>query len=228
QESQIRGGIQGSLGQRVLQNHDSCGCNFRVEPLYSLKTFLLKVSGTTLSGKEEYKNAVCYSSWKISCDYDEYWSHTCNWISIVGTVNWLGGIIIGTMIGSNMVLEEHYKACPRNIVITGSTRGLGKALAREFFFLGIVLLLLLAELEENLKEGIRSANPTSGANMAHAKVFGIACDVCTPEDVERLANFAVKELGSIDIWINNAGTNQGFRPLLQFADEDIEQVFLFL
>ncbi|KAF9611899.1 hypothetical protein IFM89_036682, partial [Coptis chinensis] len=33
--------------------------------------------------------------------------------------SWLGGIIIGTMIGSNMVLEEHYKAGPRNIVITG-------------------------------------------------------------------------------------------------------------
>lgn len=33
--------------------------------------------------------------------------------------SWLGGIIIGTMIGSNMVLEDHYRAGPRNVVITG-------------------------------------------------------------------------------------------------------------
>lgn len=33
--------------------------------------------------------------------------------------SWLGGIIIGTMIGANLVLEEHCKAGPRNVVITG-------------------------------------------------------------------------------------------------------------
>lgn len=33
--------------------------------------------------------------------------------------SWLGGIIIGTMIGANMVLEEHCKAGPRNVVVTG-------------------------------------------------------------------------------------------------------------
>ena len=33
--------------------------------------------------------------------------------------SWLGGVIIGTMIGTNSVLEEHCKAGPRNVVITG-------------------------------------------------------------------------------------------------------------
>lgn len=33
--------------------------------------------------------------------------------------SWLGGIIIGTMIGANTVLEEHCRAGPRNVVITG-------------------------------------------------------------------------------------------------------------
>ncbi|PWA13656.1 putative chlorophyll(ide) b reductase NYC1, chloroplastic [Artemisia annua] len=43
--------------------------------------------------------------------------------------SWVGGIMIGTIIGSNMVLDEVSRAGPRNVVITGSTRGLGKALA---------------------------------------------------------------------------------------------------
>ncbi|MED6113965.1 putative chlorophyll(ide) b reductase nyc1, chloroplastic, variant 3 [Stylosanthes scabra] len=148
--------------------------------------------------------------------------------------SWLGGIIIGTMIGANMVLEEHCRAGPRNVVITGSTRGLGKALAREFLLSGDRVIVTsrspesvqetVKELEENLKEGISNAFGSSLTKLSQAKVVGIACDVCEPEDVQRLANFAVNELGHIDIWINNAGTNKGFRPLLQFSDEDIKQI----
>ncbi|RYR57424.1 hypothetical protein Ahy_A05g023164 isoform A [Arachis hypogaea] len=159
--------------------------------------------------------------------------------------SWLGGIIIGTMIGANMVLEEHCRAGPRNVVITGSTRGLGKALAREFLLSGDRVVVTsrrwysllgelfgspesvqetVKELEENLKEGISNAFGSSLTKLSHAKVVGIACDVCEPEDVQRLANFAVNQLGHIDIWINNAGTNKGFRPLLQFSDEDIKQI----
>lgn len=39
--------------------------------------------------------------------------------------------------------------------------------------------------------------------QTHAKVVGIACDVCDPDDVHNMASFAVKELGSIDIWVSN-------------------------
>ncbi|KAG0484954.1 hypothetical protein HPP92_009035 [Vanilla planifolia] len=148
--------------------------------------------------------------------------------------SWLGGIIIGTMIGSNMVLEEHCKAGPRNVVITGSTRGLGKALAREFLLSGDRVVVAsrspesvqstLEELKENLKEGLATVENRRNAKLSHAKVVGIACDVCKPDEVRRLACFAVKELGSVDIWINNAGTNKGFRPLLQFTDDEINQI----
>ncbi|XP_044464337.1 probable chlorophyll(ide) b reductase NYC1, chloroplastic [Mangifera indica] len=148
--------------------------------------------------------------------------------------SWLGGIIIGTMIGANMVLDEHCRAGPRNVVITGSTRGLGKALAREFLLSGDRVVVAsrspesvestVRELEENLKEGMTAVGGSSQKNLAHSKVVGIACDVCRPDDVQKLANFAVCELGSVDIWINNAGTNKGFRPLLQFTDEDINQI----
>ena len=33
--------------------------------------------------------------------------------------SWLGGVIIGTMVGANMVLDEVSRAGPRNVVITG-------------------------------------------------------------------------------------------------------------
>ncbi|KAG7023584.1 putative chlorophyll(ide) b reductase NYC1, chloroplastic [Cucurbita argyrosperma subsp. argyrosperma] len=147
--------------------------------------------------------------------------------------SWLGGVIIGTMIGANMVLEEHCRAGPRNVVITGSTRGLGKALAREFLLSGDRVVVAsrspesvqetLRELEENLN-GLMLRNGSSNTSLSHAKVVGTTCNVRDPEDVHNLAEFALNELGSIDIWINNAGTNKGFRPLLQFTDEDIIQI----
>ncbi|PWA66806.1 putative chlorophyll(ide) b reductase NYC1, chloroplastic [Artemisia annua] len=68
---------------------------------------------------------------EIYGDDDEHWSCFVNRFQYI---SWVGGIVIGTMIGSNMVLDEVSQAGPRNVVITG--RGLGKALAREFLLSG--------------------------------------------------------------------------------------------
>ncbi|XP_066305485.1 probable chlorophyll(ide) b reductase NYC1, chloroplastic isoform X3 [Miscanthus floridulus] len=123
--------------------------------------------------------------------------------------SWLGGVIIGTMIGANSVLEEHCKAGPRNVVITGSPES---------------VLQTIKELEENIQEGLSVAKKKERKILSHAKVVGTACDVCKPEDVKKLVNFSINELGSVDIWINNAGTNKGFRPLVTFSDDDITQI----
>ncbi|KAK4713457.1 hypothetical protein R3W88_019364 [Solanum pinnatisectum] len=148
--------------------------------------------------------------------------------------SWLGGIIIGTMIGSNLVLDEVARAGPRNVLITGSTRGLGKALAREFLLSGdrvivtsrspVSVGLTIEELEENVKQTLNAATGSARKKLAHAKVVGIACDVSDPVDVKKLGKFAADELGYIDIWVNNAGTNKGFRPLLEFTNNDIQEI----
>ena len=63
--------------------------------------------------------------------------------------------------------------------------------------------MTVKELEQNLKEIMSNASESARKKLADAKVVGIACDVCKPEDVEKLSNFAVKELGSINIWVKN-------------------------
>lgn len=147
----------------------------------------------------------------------------------------LTGVVAGTMIRSNQVLERRCKSRPQNVVITGSTRGLGKALAREFLLAGDNVVIAsrspdsvtttAAQLQQELTEGIdMSKAGTSVSCKREGKVIGIPCDVSKVEDVKMLADFAVHELGSIDIWINNAGMNKGFRPLLQFTDDDINQI----
>lgn len=62
--------------------------------------------------------------------------------------------------------------------------------------------LTVKELEENLQEGKLAATGSSRMILTHAKVVGIPCDVSEPDDVGKLASFAVSELGSIDIWVS--------------------------
>lgn len=64
--------------------------------------------------------------------------------------------------------------------------------------------MTVRELEENLREGMITTSGSSRKNLARAKVVGISCDVCEPSDVQKLANFAVNEFGSIDIWVSNS------------------------
>ncbi|XP_072983860.1 probable chlorophyll(ide) b reductase NYC1, chloroplastic [Typha latifolia] len=221
--------------------------------LYSLKSIILGVSGSKSVYEGQYKKAVERAEEIFFASATQIGRYLVTMMStgVILTIgfqlsggdsqmntliwySWLGGIIIGTMIGANLVLEEHCKAGPRNIVITGSTRGLGKALAREFLLSGNHVVVAsrspesvdqtVEELKENIKDGLSVSKSKARANLSNARVVGIACDVCKPEDVQKLAKFAVDKLGSIDIWINNAGTNKGFRPLLQFTDEDIDQI----
>ncbi|KAI5066814.1 hypothetical protein GOP47_0017342 [Adiantum capillus-veneris] len=156
--------------------------------------------------------------------------------------SWLAGIISGSMIGAEKVMEKRVRSGPRNVVITGSTRGLGKALAREFLISGDRVVIAsrspesVAETVEELQKEIESKlylpsermgdtdSPSIRASHHGSRVIGMACDVSKVADVRALADFAAAKLGSIDIWVNNAGVSKGFRPLVQFSDDDIRQI----
>ena len=88
-----------------------------------------------------------------------------------------------------------------NIVITGSTKGIGLAMAREFLRYGDRVVV-----SSRSAEGIEAAIAQLKEEFPEGEVLGLACDVSLSEDVEALADFAGEQLGSLDIWINNAGT----------------------
>jgi len=87
----------------------------------------------------------------------------------------------------------------KTAVITGASRGIGKAIAIEFARQG-VSLALVARNKKDLEE-------TAKEIALRTKVIPIAGDVSKKEDVERIFKTAFEELGSIDILVNNAGTN---------------------
>jgi NAD(P)-dependent dehydrogenase (short-subunit alcohol dehydrogenase family) len=107
-----------------------------------------------------------------------------------------------------------------NAVITGASRGLGRALAVELARAGAKLVLVAresAELHAAVAE-IRAAGGT-----AHA----VAADVGDKEAIHRIAGAAAALVGPIDLLVHNAST-LGPTPLPLLLDldcEDFERVF---
>jgi NAD(P)-dependent dehydrogenase (short-subunit alcohol dehydrogenase family) len=57
-----------------------------------------------------------------------------------------------------------------------------------------------------------------------AQVAGQACDVAEIQQVEELAEFAVRTFGRIDIWVNNAGLSAPYGPSAHIPNGDFLRV----
>ena len=89
----------------------------------------------------------------------------------------------------------------RNAIITGASRGIGKAIACTCAKLGINLTIA-ARSEGPLKQ---TADEIS--KKYNVEVLPVPCDVTKLEDLENLVNKAKEKFGKIDILINNAGVS---------------------
>src|SRR5687767_4346828 len=86
-------------------------------------------------------------------------------------------------------------------LVTGGSKGLGKAMARGFAQAGADVFIS-SRHEDELKSGL--ADILEGTNRRGG--YEVA-DMSKREDVHRLAKVALERMGRIDILVNNAGTN---------------------
>ncbi|MGH2575645.1 MAG: SDR family NAD(P)-dependent oxidoreductase [Ignavibacteria bacterium] len=89
----------------------------------------------------------------------------------------------------------------KNILITGASQGIGKALAFEYAEIGCNLALL-SRNESALKEVFEKINSSGG------KCYYKKCDVSNYDDVRKGIDYSLKELGSIDIAVLNSGISE--------------------
>lgn len=111
----------------------------------------------------------------------------------------------------------HGKIC----LITGASRGLGRALALEFGRRGAQLVInSRSTSEKELKETEQELREMG------VKVLSVVADVSSRTDVDRLAGAALARFGHIDVLVNNASA-LGPTPmpyLIDYPIEDFEQV----
>lgn len=103
----------------------------------------------------------------------------------------------------------------RTAVITGSSRGIGKAIAEKLGKLGanVVLNGTTDKVLETAKE----------LESIGIKVAAVVGDIRNTEDVKTLINTAVNTFGGIDILINNAGITKD-KPMAMMSEDDWDSV----
>ncbi len=90
-------------------------------------------------------------------------------------------------------------------VITGSSRGLGYAIAEVYAREG-AKVVIASRTQKAVDEAVRKLR----SNGAQAE--GLACDVSDIQQIEALAEFAFQKFGGLDIWVNNAGLSAPYGP----------------
>ena len=106
-----------------------------------------------------------------------------------------------------------------NIVITGSTRGIGLGLAKEFRKRGHSVMI-----SSRGKEAVERAIAEVSALPGEGGVHGQPCDVSKGEDVAALWDAAASAMGEVDIWINNAGMSGPRKDVIYLRTDEIAPV----
>ena len=105
----------------------------------------------------------------------------------------------------------------KTAVVTGGSRGLGRAVCLELAKGGANVVFCYAGNEAAAKE------TTAACEALGAKALAVQCNVAKADEVKALMDAAVKEFGRIDILVNNAGiTRDGL--LMMMKEEDFDAV----
>ena len=97
-------------------------------------------------------------------------------------------------------------------VITGSSRGLGLAIALAYAGEGASVVLAS-------RSGVAIQQAVASIRAKGAQATGLACDTADLAQVEALADHARKTFGRLDIWVNNAGISPPYGPTVHVQPE---------
>ena len=106
----------------------------------------------------------------------------------------------------------------KTALVTGGSRGIGKAIARELALCGCTVVIT-ARGSEALKVASEEITAETGQSVA-----GIVCDLTSTSGVNQMVESAAQEMaGRIDILVNNAAAPGGLArgPLSSIKDEDV-------
>ena len=107
----------------------------------------------------------------------------------------------------------------KTVLITGASRGIGKATAIEFAKKGYAVAVNYNKSKSEAEKLCREITALGGK----AKAF--SADISKADSVKKMVKDVLEHFGKIDVLINNAGValNQGL--FTDFTEEDIEKVF---
>lgn len=114
-------------------------------------------------------------------------------------------------------------ALNKRAIVTGGTRGIGRAIVKELATKSCcgVLFSDVAFIYNSCDECVDEIRRE--VNSDETKIFGFKADASSYEEAEATVEQAVKELGGVDILVNNAGITRD-NLLLRMTPEEFDQV----
>ncbi|HZU71522.1 MAG TPA: SDR family NAD(P)-dependent oxidoreductase [Acidimicrobiales bacterium] len=110
-------------------------------------------------------------------------------------------------------------------IVTGASRGIGEYIARRFAADGAAVAVTARTLEEGDHPFAGSINGTVRAiNDAGGSAIAVAADLSHQEDRQRLIETVEKELGPVEVLVNNAAVTY-FEPVLGFDERHYHTMF---
>lgn len=104
----------------------------------------------------------------------------------------------------------------RVAIVTGASRGIGRAIAIIFAREGAKVVVNYHRQEGKAEEVVKIIRKAGG------RAFAFQADVADRTAVYKMVENTIKEFGGVDILVNNAGLGAGDASLLELKDEDFD------
>jgi glucose 1-dehydrogenase len=111
------------------------------------------------------------------------------------------------------------------VVVTGSSRGIGKAIAKEFAKNGYSVVLNARD-EEELKQASKEIEEETKQNddNNNSKIALVVGDISQEQTSQSLIEEAIKRFGRLDVLVNNAGISGTSRKINELTTDDWQKV----
>ena len=103
-------------------------------------------------------------------------------------------------------------------VVTGASRGIGRAIAKELALKGAFVIVNYNGSKQAADETVNEITQAGG------KAVGVQCNVADAAECEAFINNIISEYGRIDILVNNAGLAVGTSPIQDGILDDWERM----
>ncbi len=103
-------------------------------------------------------------------------------------------------------------------LVTGSSRGIGRAIAERLSSDGAKVVVNYAGSADKASEVVAAIATNGGEAIA------VQADVSKVADIQRLFDQTLERFGKLDILVNNAGTIL-YKPIAQVTEEEFDKIF---